>query len=242
MDVLPSPAPGLVNTTLRSCRSCRANCSEVRSDRYDSAAGEVGSVKTTTSGCCCRRHEGTTGVMASTGAPPARSAASLETSLSSRLSRKKAAPSPTARPAARPSRASWAGLGELGEVGVCAGVTRTTSPVSTAPLTCIWANCSFRTACWLSRAEASGEVVLPRNELSCCPSEEICERSWASAVARLRSATAWRYWTKSVAYRFAIRAACDGTSLVAVMAITFVWPTSEADTAGALFSRARTAC
>ena len=37
-------------------------------------------------------------------------------------------------------------------------------------------------------------------------------------------------------------AAWDGTSLVAVMAITFVWPTSEADTAGVLFSRVRTAC
>ena len=73
-------------------------------------------------------------------------------------------------------------------------------------------------------------------------SEVICERSWASAVARLRSATAWRYWTKAVAYRFATRAACDGTSLVAVMAITLVWPTSAADTAGALFSWARTAC
>jgi len=34
----------------------------------------------------------------------------------------------------------------------------------------------------------------------------------------------------------------DGVTLVAVMAITFVWPTSEADTAGVLFSRFLTAC
>ena len=83
---------------------------------------------------------------------------------------------------------------------------------------------------------------MPWKELSCCPSEEICERSCASAVARLRLATAWRYCTKAVAYRFAMRAAWDGTRLVAVMAITFVWPTSDADTAGVLFSRSRTAC
>ena len=37
-------------------------------------------------------------------------------------------------------------------------------------------------------------------------------------------------------------AAWDGTGLVAVMAITFVWATCETDTAGVLFSRARTAC
>jgi hypothetical protein len=83
---------------------------------------------------------------------------------------------------------------------------------------------------------------LRRNELSCFPSEEIWERSCASAEARLRSATPWRYWTKAVAYRFATRAASDGSRLMAVTEITFVWPTSEADTAGALPSWARTAC
>jgi hypothetical protein len=36
--------------------------------------------------------------------------------------------------------------------------------------------------------------------------------------------------------------AWDGVPLMAVMAITFVWPTSEADTAGVLFSRLRTTC
>ena len=113
----PRLAPGLVTTMLRSCRSCRANCSEVRSDRYDSAAGEVGSASVTSSGFC-RRQEATSGVMASTGAPPACSTASLEVSRSSRLSRRKAAPRPSASPAARPSRASWAGLGELGERGL----------------------------------------------------------------------------------------------------------------------------
>ena len=198
VEVLPSPTPGLVTIRLRSCRSCRANCSEVRSDRYDSAAGEVGSLTETTTGPC-RRQVVTTGVRASTGVPLALSVASLEPSRSSRLSRRKAAARPRASPAARPSRASWTGLGELGETGACAGVTSTTSLGLTAPLTCIWASCSFSTACWLSSAEATGEVVSDLKGLSSLPSAEICERSWASAPARLRSATAWRYCTNEVA-------------------------------------------
>ena len=72
--------------------------------------------------------------------------AQMEVSLSSRLSRRNAAPRPSASPAARPSKPSCTGLGELGDTGICAGVTSATSPVSTAPLTCICASCSFRTA------------------------------------------------------------------------------------------------
>ena len=119
-------------------------------------------------------------------------------------------------------------------------MTSATSPVLVAPLTSIWANCSFSTACWLSSAVASAEVAL--RDLSCLLSEEICDRSCASAVVRLWLATPWRYCTKAFAYRLATWDARDGSGLMAVIAITFVWPTCDADTAGVLPSLARTAC
>ena len=46
--------------------------------------------------------------------------------------------------------------------------------------------------------------------------------------------------TKALAYALAICAARAGSGLTAVTAITLVWPTSEAETPGALPSFART--
>ncbi len=86
----------------------------------------------------------------------------------------------------------------------------------------------------IEQRRGPGRVRVAVEGTELLPSEEICERSCASAV-RLRVATAWRYCTKAVAYRFATRDAWDGIRLAA-MVIMFVWPTCDTDTAGALFS------
>ena len=69
VEVLPSAAAGLVTRIVRRSRSCRANCSEVRSDRYASAAGDIGRASDTTSGRSRFFHEVTIGTAASTVAP-----------------------------------------------------------------------------------------------------------------------------------------------------------------------------
>ena len=135
-----------------------------------------------------------------TGAPPDRSAASLEDSASSRLSRRKAAPRPSSSPAASPSRASWAGFGELGEVAARAEVTSSTPLVAAAPLTSSWATSSLSTACWLISALTWVAVpVLPCSDLICLPSELICLCSVACAVVRLFMAVFWVCSTKALA-------------------------------------------
>src|SRR5690242_2547719 len=128
VEVFPSAAAGLVTRMTPRSRSCRANCSDVRSDRYASAAGDIGLASDTTSGLLRFFHEFTIGTAAITVAPPNSSAISLEFTASSRLSRRNAAARPRIRPAARPSKPFLVGLGELGDSGVWAGVTRTRPP------------------------------------------------------------------------------------------------------------------
>ena len=121
VEVLPSEAAGLVTRMVRSSCSARANCSEVRSDRKASVAGDEGRARDTTSGRSRLRHDVTIGTAASTGALVSCSAVSLADTASSRLSRRNAAARPRIRPASRPRSASCTGLGELGDSGAHRG-------------------------------------------------------------------------------------------------------------------------
>jgi hypothetical protein len=156
-------------------------------------AGAAGRASVTTSGRFFFRHEVTIGTAASTGAPARCSAASLEDTASSRLSRRNAAARPRISPAARPSRPSVTGFGELGEVAGSAGLTRASALVAAAPLTWIWESWTRSTASWLT-SEFSSEADLAdlRSFAICRAVTRIWLRSCVSAlVAFFSAALCW---------------------------------------------------
>ncbi len=156
----------------------------MRSDRYASAGGEVGSLTEITTGLAFFRHEATIGTVASMGAPLTRSTASPVVSVSSRLSRRNAAPMPRMIPAISPSRAFCTGLGELGEVGTVAGVTSSSPEDAVAPATWSWASWPLSTACWLERAASCAAELAGSLPISLLITP-ICLVSWPSAAVRL---------------------------------------------------------
>ena len=179
--------PGWSTIRLRSCRSCRANCSEVRSDRYDSAAGEVGSADRDHHRPAAVARRSPPGSWPAPGYRWRVSVASLEASRSSRLSRRKAAARPSASPAARPSRASWTGLGELGETGACAGVTSTTSLVVDRAADLHLGQLFLQHGLLVEQRDATCEVVSALKGLSLLAERGDLRRSWPRAAVRLRS-------------------------------------------------------
>src|SRR6202012_4442744 len=148
-------------------------------------------------------------MVASTGASPTRSAASLLVRVSSRLSRRKAAPRPMSNPMANPSRPSWGGLGELGAVGAWAGVTNSSPLLASAPATWSWASWPLRMASWLDSA-ASWDVESASRRLISLLIELIWEVSWFSAAVTLLIEEAVLDATKARAEALAMTAARDG--------------------------------
>ena len=86
--------------------------------------------------------------------------------------------------------ASRNGLGELGALGLVAGVTSSTPPVFTAPFTWSWASWSFRAASWVSSAVTSAaDAGFDSSDLAWASIEAICWVSCVSAAAKLLMVT-----------------------------------------------------
>ncbi len=139
--VFPSWGLALVTCRVRMGCSRPMNWIDVRSVRYASAAGDVGSSRETRYGVSLPRQALTTGIRPSTGSPGAtRSKSSLLLTESSRNSRRTATLRPRTRPRVRARTPVRTGWGSTGEVGTTAGVTSWAPPCFSAPSTWSWSS------------------------------------------------------------------------------------------------------